>query len=68
MEFPCAVYIRHVSGGGVVNFGGAIKISPIHTSKTVEGAGSGNTGLTVSDTGISDTDALDSDLLDQTIV
>jgi hypothetical protein len=30
--------------GGIVNFGGAINISPISISKTIEGSGGSNTG------------------------
>lgn len=67
MGFPIAVFIQSVSGG-VVNFGGAIKISPINMSKTVQGAGSGNTGLTASNTGVSGADSFDEDVLDQNIV
>jgi len=33
--------------GGIVNFGGAVSISPISVSKSIIGAGGGNTGSIV---------------------
>ncbi|MFT0802938.1 spore germination protein [Bacillus swezeyi] len=49
MKHCCSVYIHHVGEGGIVNFGGAYRISPITMEKIVEGAGGPNTGLAASD-------------------
>ncbi|MDR4956000.1 spore germination protein [Bacillus sonorensis] len=62
MKHCCSIYIHQVSDGGVVNFGGAYRINPIMTSKTVEGSGGSNTGITFADTGITDTNVMDDDV------
>jgi len=68
MSFNPPVKIDTVSGG-VVQFGGALFVSPKSSSKTAQGAGSSNTGaqvITIS--GISSTNAAVSDVVDQPIV
>ncbi|MCM3567746.1 spore germination protein [Neobacillus mesonae] len=43
---PLNVNIGTISGG-IVNFGGAVKIAPVSVTKTVSGSGEGNTGSNV---------------------
>jgi Spore germination protein gerPA/gerPF len=51
------IYIGEVTGG-VVNFGGAVNISPISVEKTVSGSGGGNTGQQITtNSGFSSTNA-----------
>ncbi|MCY8604909.1 spore germination protein [Bacillus sonorensis] len=68
MKHCCSIYIHQVSDGGVINFGGAYRINPIMTSKTVEGSGGSNTGITFADTGITDTNVMDDDVSDGQIL
>ncbi len=56
-------------GGGIVQFGDTVYISPKTTSKTFAGSGGFNTGgLIVTNTGLSGTNVLDTNLIDQPIV
>ncbi|WP_338449092.1 spore germination protein [Niallia oryzisoli] len=53
-------------GGGNVQFGDALNISPKSNSKTTTGSGAGSTGgLVVANNGISATNHFDTDLIDQ---
>lgn len=53
-------------GGGNVQFGDALNISPKNNSKSNAGAGGGNTGaLVVANNGISATNHIDNNLVDQ---
>ncbi len=53
-------------GGGNVQFGDALNISPKSNSKTTSGSGGGNTGgLIVANNGISATNHFDTNLIDQ---
>lgn len=53
-------------GGGVVNFGDSLNISPNTTSKTNQGSGSSLTGAFVmTNNGFNATNAIDPDLIDQ---
>lgn len=53
-------------GGGNVQFGDTLNISPKSNSKTTLGAGGANTGgLIVANNGISCTNHFDTDLIDQ---
>lgn len=55
-------------GGGVVQFGDAVYISPKASSKTFGGAGGFNTGgFILTNNGISGTNVLDTNLIDQPI-
>jgi len=53
-------------GGGVVNFGDALNISPKSNSKSNEGSGSVNTaGIVITNNGFSSTNTIDQDAIDQ---
>ncbi|MBT2658790.1 spore germination protein [Bacillus sp. ISL-18] len=68
MSFIPPVSINTISGG-VVQFGGAVFVSPKSSAKTALGAGASNTGaqvITIS--GISSTNSAVSDVIDQPIV
>ena len=66
--FPIPVKIDTISGG-VVQFGGAVFVSPKSASKSAFGAGASNTGAQViSISGNSTTIAPDPDVFDQPIV
>ncbi|WP_191273578.1 spore germination protein [Neobacillus kokaensis] len=43
---PFGVNIGTISGG-IVNFGGAVKIAPVSVTKTISGSGEGNSGSSV---------------------
>ncbi|MED4228031.1 spore germination protein [Neobacillus cucumis] len=65
---PFPVKIDTVSGG-VVQFGGALFVSPKSASKNAFGAGSSNTGVNILNVnGPSATNATDCDVIDQPIV
>ncbi|WML31359.1 spore germination protein [Neobacillus sp. OS1-32] len=50
---PFGANIGTVSGG-IVNFGGAVTIAPISVTRTISGAGGGNTGsIITTNTGFS---------------
>ncbi|MFS0634597.1 spore germination protein [Mesobacillus foraminis] len=56
-------------GGGIVQFGDALYISPKSNSKTTEGQGSSNTGgFIITNNGLSSSNVLDSSLVDQPTV
>lgn len=56
-------------GGGIVQFGDAVYISPKSNSKTFGGSGGFNTGgFILTNTGISGTNVLDTNLIDQPTV
>jgi hypothetical protein len=66
LGFP--VKIDTVSGG-VVQFGGAVFVSPKNAVKSTHGSGSSNTGgqiITIN--GVSSTNSANTDLLDQPII
>ncbi|ULT56511.1 spore germination protein [Neobacillus drentensis] len=68
MSFIPPVKIDTVSGG-VVQFGGALFVSPKSASKTAIGSGSANTGVQIiTINGCSATNAPDCDVIDQPIV
>ena len=53
-------------GGGNVQFGDALNISPKSNSKSYSGSGAGNTGgFILVNNGISGTNTLDTNLIDQ---
>jgi spore germination protein PF len=55
-------------GGGVVQFGDTVYISPKSSLKTYSGSGGLNTGgLIVTNNGVSGTNVLDTNLIDQPI-
>ncbi|MDN3015129.1 spore germination protein [Paenibacillus sp. BSR1-1] len=55
-------------GGGIVQFGDTVYISPKSASKTNAGSGAFNTGgLIVTNNGLSGTNVLDTNLIDQPI-
>lgn len=55
-------------GGGIVQFGDTVYISPKSTTKTFAGSGGFNTGgLIVTNNGLSGTNVLDTNLIDQPI-
>lgn len=55
-------------GGGIVNFGGSLVVSPKTAGKSVLGAGSDNTGVfNFSITTASATNTIDSDVFDQPV-
>jgi spore germination protein PF len=55
-------------GGGIVQFGDTVYISPKSSSKTYSGSGGFNTGgIIVTNTGLSGTNVLDTNLIDQPI-
>jgi spore germination protein PF len=55
-------------GGGIVQFGDTVYISPKSSSKTYSGSGAFNTGgIIVSNNGLSGTNVLDTNLVDQPI-
>jgi len=55
-------------GGGIVQFGDTVYISPKSASKTNAGSGGFNTGLLIiTNNGLSGTNVLDTDLIDQPI-
>ncbi|MFD0870122.1 MULTISPECIES: spore germination protein [Paenibacillus] len=59
------VKILSVDSGGIVQFGDAVFLSPVSTSKTFAGAGSFITGdLPLTNSGISATNTNDPDLVD----
>jgi spore germination protein PF len=65
---PGQVKINTVSGG-LVQFGGAVFVSPKSASKSAYGSGAANTGAhIITVTGTSATNNLDSDVVDQPIV
>lgn len=67
MSFPL-VDIGTVTGG-VVNFGGAVFVSPKSSSKTTTGSGGDNTAVQVNTvTGVSSSNSLSSSVADQPIV
>lgn len=56
-------------GGGVVQFGDALYISPKAATKTFAGSGGFNTGgLVITNNGLSGTNVLDTNLVDLPIV
>jgi len=66
-EIPPNVKIDTVSGG-VVQFGPVAFISPKSASKTSQGAGSSNTGASITTySGVSSNPTVDSDVVDQPI-
>jgi len=66
-HFPLPVKIDTVSGG-VVQFGGAVFVSPKSSSKSTYGSGSANNGAQViTINGISSTNNGDADVVDQPI-
>ncbi len=55
-------------GGGIVQFGDTVYISPKSASKTAAGSGAFNTGgLIVTNNGLNGTNVLDTNLIDQPI-
>jgi len=55
-------------GGGIVQFGDTVYISPKSSSKTYAGSGGFNTGgIIVTNTGLSGTNVLDTNVIDQPI-
>ncbi|MEH7300388.1 spore germination protein [Neobacillus drentensis] len=65
---PRQVKIDTVSGG-IVQFGGAVFVSPKSASKSFSGSGISNTGVNiVTINGASSTNTVDTDVLDQPIV
>lgn len=55
-------------GGGVVQFGDSLFISPKSASKSMSGSGAGNTGgFVITNNIISGTNTLDSNLVDQPV-
>ncbi|MBT2653815.1 spore germination protein [Bacillus sp. ISL-18] len=55
-------------GGGIVQFGDTVYISPKSSSKTFAGSGGFNTGgIIVTNNGLSGTNVLDTNLIDQPI-
>ncbi|WP_413306654.1 spore germination protein [Bacillus sp. 1P10SD] len=65
---PGQVKIETISGG-VVQFGGAVFVSPKNAIKTLHGSGASNTGASiVTITGASSTNTIDTDIVDQPIV
>jgi len=55
-------------GGGIVQFGDTVYISPKSSSKTFAGSGGFNTGgIIVANNGLSGTNVLDTNLIDQPI-
>ena len=55
-------------GGGIVQFGDTVYISPKSSSKTNAGSGAFNTGgIIVANNGLSGTNVLDTNLIDQPI-
>lgn len=53
-------------GGGNIQFGDALNISPKSNSKSTSGSGAGNTGAIIFEAnGISATNHFDTDLIDQ---
>ncbi|HAQ08390.1 MAG TPA: hypothetical protein DCR24_13055 [Bacillus bacterium] len=62
------VHIVNV-GGGIVQFGDSLYISPKSNSKTVAGQGGFNTGgFIITNNGLSANNVLDTDLIDQPTV
>ncbi len=60
--------IDEISGSSIVNFGGALVISPKLASKAVYGAGSNNTAVfTFTLTDINSTNTCDVDVFDQPV-
>ncbi|WP_040204487.1 spore germination protein [Neobacillus jeddahensis] len=56
-------------GGGIVQFGDAVYISPKSSSKTNAGSGGFNTGgLIVTNNGLNGTNVLDTNAVDQPII
>jgi len=56
-------------GGGVIQFGDAIIISPKSSSKVITGQGTFNTGgLIITNNGLNASNVLDANLIDQPIV
>jgi spore germination protein PF len=56
-------------GGGIVQFGDTVYISPKSSSKTFGGSGGFNTGgIIIANNGISGTNVLDTNLIDQPTV
>ncbi|NHM33940.1 spore germination protein [Neobacillus terrae] len=65
--FP--IKIDNVAGSAIVEFGGALFISPKSASKSYHGSGSSNTAAQVNTfTLFSSTNTIQSDLIDQPIV
>lgn len=59
------VQIIHV-GGGIVQFGDAVFISPKNNSKSILGSGASNTGgFVITNNGLSANNVLDTNLIDQ---
>lgn len=59
------VQIIHV-GGGIVEFGDALNVSPKNNSKSSSGQGAGNTGaFVVTNNGVNVNNVLDTNLIDQ---
>ncbi|MFE8696320.1 spore germination protein [Cytobacillus sp. FJAT-53684] len=55
-------------GGGIVQFGDTVYISPKSSSKSISGSGAGNTGgFIITNNGLSANNVLDSNLIDQPI-
>lgn len=55
-------------GGGVVQFGDTLVISPKSASKSTSGSGSGNTGgVIITNSGFSSSTKVDTNLVDQPI-
>ncbi|MDN3014699.1 spore germination protein [Paenibacillus sp. BSR1-1] len=66
--FPIQVKIDTVSGG-VVQFGGAVFVSPKNALKSIHGSGASNTGVNILNfNGPSTTNTVDTDVIDQPIV
>jgi len=56
-------------GGGVVQFGDTVYISPKSTSKTFAGSGGFNTGgFIIANNALSGTNVLDTNLVDQPVI
>ncbi|WP_040203710.1 spore germination protein [Neobacillus jeddahensis] len=65
---PGQVKIDTVSGG-VVQFGGAVFVSPKNAFKTTHGSGASNSGAQiVTINGVNSTTTLDTDVIDQPIL
>ncbi|MBA9025235.1 MULTISPECIES: spore germination protein [Bacillaceae] len=62
------VQVTSIDGGGIVQFGDSLAISPKSSSKSVTGSGSGNTGLFIFNAnGLSGSNILDLAGVDQPI-
>lgn len=61
--------INTIAGSAIVNFGGALFVTPKNVSKNAVGSGGGHTSvISISTTGPSTTNSLDADVVDQSVV